>query len=128
MPSMSRDDLSTELRRLSRLDTVKAMIPGHPSYQSPDSYVEEWKQNVTRAYKRVNEARLKYRARAVQALADLREYGESWHPSRGSIASWEEALGWAEAAPFDVRAKVAEHVDKFEKARSAHYSRLYNNG
>lgn len=120
MASMQKSTLINELRRLSRLDSVKRGLPGQPSYHSPSSYVDDWKRDLAKAFKAMNKARAEYRPRALQALADLHEYaaGGGWHPSQGQVADWDKALDWATAEPFDVDAKVAEFVERFESGRT----------
>lgn len=120
MASMQKSTLINELRRLGNLDTVKRGVAGPPSYHASSAAVDEWKRGIVASFKAMNKARAQYRPRALAALADLREYaaGGGWHPSQGQLADWEERLAWASAEPFDVDAKLAEFVERFESGRS----------
>jgi len=118
---MTRHDLSNELRRIGNLDTVRRGVPGPPSYNATQRQHDEWKRELAKALKALNKARAQYRPRALAALEALRTFAaepKGWHPSQGTVESWEKQLDWATAEPFDVDAKVRERDEWFEAARS----------
>lgn len=119
---MTRTETIDELRRLARLDTVRLHVASAPaSLNATTSQQDAWKRELRAAFKALNKARAQYRPRALAALEAVRFHDAApagWPPSQGTLASWEDQLAWAAAAPFDVDAKVAEFVERFEAERS----------
>lgn len=123
---MTRNELIDELRRLGNLDTVNRGVPGQPSYNATQRQHDEWRRELAKAFKAINKARAQYRPRALAALEALRGFAaepKGWHPSQGTVESWEARLAWATAEPFDVDAKVREFADRYDEQRREFRSR-----